>query len=114
MRVKRKNESTWAHWLVFSQSLASAGEKKLGISSIVTGILSSRVGLLWNKVQDSTADKLKDGDVTDAELRKIVVRELNDIKSKIDSLSRATLLASYDFLEEVDLLDAFLDKSNTQ
>ncbi|XP_028412231.1 MAM and LDL-receptor class A domain-containing protein 1-like [Dendronephthya gigantea] len=85
------------------------------MSSIVTGILSSTVGLLWNKVRDSTADKLKDGDVTDAEIREIVVRELNDIKSKIDGLSRSTLLASYNFLEEgVELLSVSLDKSNPE
>ncbi|XP_028406256.1 uncharacterized protein LOC114528743 [Dendronephthya gigantea] len=85
------------------------------MSSIVTGILSSTVGLLWNKVRDSTADKFKDGDVTDAEIRKIVVRELNDIKSKIDGLSRSTLLASYNFLKEgVELLSVSLHKSNPE
>ena len=83
------------------------------MSSIVTGILSSTIGLLWDKVRDSTALKLKDGDVTDAEIRKIVVRELNDIKSRIDGLSRATLLASHDFLQEgVNLLNISLDRSN--
>ncbi|XP_028406174.1 uncharacterized protein LOC114528696, partial [Dendronephthya gigantea] len=85
------------------------------MSSIVTSILSSTVGLFWNKARDLTADKLKDGDVTDTEIRKIVVRELNDIKSKIDGLSRATLLASYNFLEEgVELLNVSLDKSNPE
>ena len=34
------------------------------MSSIVTSILSSIVGLLWNKARDMTAAKLKDGDVT--------------------------------------------------
>ncbi|XP_028407315.1 uncharacterized protein LOC114529947 [Dendronephthya gigantea] len=85
------------------------------MSSIVTSILNSTLGLLWNKVRDSTAEKFKDGDVTDAEIRKFVVRELNDIKSKIDGLSRSTLLASYDFLEEgVVLLSVSLDKSNPE
>ncbi|XP_028415719.1 uncharacterized protein LOC114539291 [Dendronephthya gigantea] len=85
------------------------------MSLIVTSILSSTVGLLWNKVRDSTADKLKDGDVTDAEIRKIVVRELDDIKSKIDGLSRSTLLASYDFFQEgVGFLSDSLDKSNPE
>jgi hypothetical protein len=39
------------------------------MSSIVTGILSSTVGLLANKVRDSTAAKLKDGGVTDTKIR---------------------------------------------
>ena len=83
------------------------------MSSIVTSILSSTVGLLWNNVQDTTADKLKDSDVTDAEIRKFVIRELNDIKSEIGGLSRETLLASCNFLqEEVDLLNVSVDKSN--
>jgi hypothetical protein len=32
------------------------------MSSIVTGILNSTVGLLWNKARDFTAAKLKDGE----------------------------------------------------
>ena len=82
------------------------------MSSIVTGILSSTVGLLWNKAQDAIAKRLKDGDITDAKLREIVVRELNDIKTKIDGLSRKDMLSSYSFLQEgVQLLIVSLDKS---
>ena len=51
------------------------------MSSIITGILNSTVGLLWNKVRDLTAAKLQDGDVTDTKIREIVVRDLNDIKT---------------------------------
>ena len=80
--------------------------------SIVTGILSSTVGLLWNKTRDWTAAKLNDGDITDARIREIVVRELNDIKTKLDGLSRKDLLTSYRFFKEgVDLLSICLDKS---
>ena len=85
------------------------------MSSIVTGILSSTVGLLWNKTRDKTAEKLKGGDVTDAKIREIVVRDLNDIKTKLDCISRKDLLSSYTFLQEgVDVLDAALNKSNLQ
>ena len=83
------------------------------MASIVTSILSCTVGLLWNKARDSTAYKLKDGNTTDEKIREIVVRELNDIKSKLDGLSRKDLLSSYGFLKEgVNLLNASLDKSN--
>ena len=82
------------------------------MSSIVTSILSSTVGLLWNKARDATAKKLKDGDITDERIREIVVRELNDVKTKIDGLSRKDLLSSYSFLQEgVQLLNVSLDKS---
>ena len=81
------------------------------MSSIVTSILSSTVGLLCNKVRDKTAESLKDGDITDAKLREIVVRELNDIKTKLDSLSRKDLLSSHSFLQEgIQLLNACLEK----
>ena len=82
------------------------------MSSIVTSILSSTVGLLWNKARDSTAAKLKDGGVTNEKIREIVVRELNDIKTKLDGLSRKDLLSSYNFLQEgVDFLNVSLQNS---
>ena len=82
------------------------------MSSVVTSILSSIVGLLWNKARDTTAAKLKDGDVTDTKAREIVVRELNEIKTKLDGLSRQDLLSSYSFLQEgVDFLSASVDRS---
>ena len=85
------------------------------MSSIVTSILSSTLGLLWNKARDATAKSLKDGDVTDAKIREIVVRELNDIKTKLDGLSRKDLLSSYMFLKEgVQLLIDSLDKSKDE
>ena len=71
--------------------------------------------LLWNKARDSAAAKLKDGDVTDAKIRELVVRELNDIKTKLDGLARVNLLSSSRFLKEgVDLLYVSLDKSKLE
>ena len=81
------------------------------MSSIVTSILSSTVGLLWNKVRDTTAKHLKDSGITNAQIRQVVVRELNDIDSKLDGLSRKDLLSSYSFLEEgIQLLNASFEK----
>ena len=83
------------------------------MSSIITAILRSTVGLLCDKARDSAADKLKDGDLADEKLRKIIVRDLNNIKSKLDCLSLKDLDASYSFLKEgVRLLNLALDKSN--
>ena len=85
------------------------------MSSIVTGILSSTVGLLCNKARDATAKNLKDGDITDAKIREIFVRELDDVKTKLDGLSRKDLLSSYSFLQEgVQLLNASLDKTKDE
>ena len=85
------------------------------MSSIITGILSSTAGFLWSKARDSTAEKLQDGDVTDAKIRQMVVRELDDIKKKLEGLSRKDLLSSCTLLQEgVDLLYLSLRKLNLQ
>ncbi len=83
------------------------------MSSIITAILTSTVGLLCDKARDSAADKLKDGDLADAKLREIIVKDLSDIKSKLDCLSLEKLDASYSFLKEgVELLNLALNKAN--
>ena len=84
------------------------------MSSIVTSILSSTLGLLWNKVGDSTTEELeREGDVTDAKTREFLVRELLNIKTKFDDFSCKDLLSSYTFLQQgVDVLNAALDESN--
>ena len=83
------------------------------MSSIITAILRSTVGLLCDKARDSAANKLKDGDLADQKLREIIVQDLTDIKSKLDCLSLEKLDASYSFLiEGVELLNLALDESN--
>ena len=70
------------------------------MSSIITSAINLTFGLLWNKVRDHTANQLKEGDMTDEECRQLIVRELDDIKTKLDGLARKDLLSSVDFLEE--------------
>ena len=83
------------------------------MSSIITAILRSTVGFLCGKARDSAAKKLKDGDLTDQKLREIIVKDLTDIKSKLDCLSLKDLDSSYSFLKEgVRLLNLALDKTN--
>ena len=58
-----------------------------------------------NKGRDEAAKKLKDGDVTDLQFRSIIMREIDDVKSKLDGLSRKDLLASIGFFREgIELL----------
>ena len=60
-------------------------------------------------------EKLKDGDVTDQKFRGLIVREIDDIKSKLDGLSRKDLLASIIFFEEgIGLLYNVLDKARSR
>ena len=70
------------------------------MSSIITAILSSTVGLLYDKARVSAANKLKDRDLTDEKLGEIIVKDLADIKSKLDCLSLKDLDSSYSFLKE--------------
>ena len=89
--------------------------KKYTMSSIITGILSSTVGLLWNKARDTTAAKLQDGDVTDAKIRDLVVREMTEIKTTLKALTRQDLNSSYSFLRQgLIFLNAALGKSNLE
>ena len=81
--------------------------------SIITAILRSTVGLLCDKARDSAANKLKDGDLADEKLREIIVKDLTDIKSKLDCLSLKDLDSSFSFLKEgIELLNIVLDKSS--
>ena len=84
------------------------------MSSIITSILSSTAGVLWNKARSKTAEKLRDGDVTNARISEIVVRELDDIK-KLDGLSRKDLLSSCTLVQEgIDMLYLSLSKLNLE
>ncbi|XP_015770473.1 PREDICTED: uncharacterized protein LOC107348896 [Acropora digitifera] len=70
------------------------------MSSFISAILKATVGLLVNKGRNAAAEKLKDGDVTNEQLRNLIVRELDDIKSKLDGIARKDLLASIIFYKE--------------
>ena len=70
------------------------------MSEIVSGVLKHTFGFLANKIRSEVAKRLEDGDVTDEECRRLIVRELDDIKSKLDGLARKDLLSSLLFLQE--------------
>ncbi len=85
------------------------------MSSIVTAVFRATIGLLVNKGRDKAAEKLRDGDVTDQKFRGLIVREIDDIKSKLDRLSRKDLLASISFFEEgIELLYVVFDKARSR
>ena len=83
------------------------------MSSIITAILRSTVGLLCDKAGDSAANKLKDGDLADEKLREIILKDLTDIRFKLDCLSLKDLDSSFSLLKEgVRLLNIALNKSS--
>ncbi len=70
------------------------------MSDVVTGVVKLTLGFLAKKIRSGIAERLKDGDVTDEECRRLIVSELDDIKSKLDGLARKDLLSSLCFLQE--------------
>ena len=69
--------------------------------SVISSIISSVLGLVLDKARNTAADKLRErGDVADKRLRDLIVKDLHDIKTKIEGLARKDLLASYSFLNE--------------
>ena len=66
------------------------------MSEIVTSLLKAIAGFLVDKARDRAAEKLKEGDVTASKIRELIQREINDIKSKLDALSRKDLLTAID------------------
>ena len=85
------------------------------MSSIATAVFKVTIGLLVNKGRDKAAEKLKDGDITDQKFRGLIVREIDDIKTKLDGLSRKDLLASISFFEEgIELLYEVFNRARSR
>ena len=75
------------------------------MSVIITAVFKATIGWFVDKCRDEAAKKLKDGDITDQQFRGIIMREIDDMRSKLDGLSRKDLLASISFFREgVELL----------
>ena len=69
------------------------------MSSIIKAVFKATIGLIVNKGRDAAAERLKDGDVADQKFRGVIVREIEDIKKKLDALARTHLLAAIDAFE---------------
>ena len=75
------------------------------MSSLITAVFKATIGLLVNKGRDKLAEKLNEGDVTDQKFRGLIVREIDEIKSKLDGLVRKDLKTSISlFKEGIELL----------
>jgi hypothetical protein len=70
------------------------------MSGFITGFLNFTVGILCDKIRDVTARELSEGDLTDEKFRKLIIRELDDIKCRLDGLARKDLLSSFSFFKE--------------
>lgn len=80
------------------------------MASIIEDVLKATVGLLFEKCLDLVVDSLPEGDVAEQKFRNMIVREINDTKSKLDGLARKDLLTSISlFTEGIVLLYKVLD-----
>ena len=85
------------------------------MSSIALAVFKVTIGWLVDKGRDKAANKLKDGDITDQKFRGLIVREIDDIKSKLDGLSKKDLEASISFFEEgIEFLYDFFVKARSR
>ena len=70
------------------------------MSEAITGVLKLAFGFISNKLRTAAAEKLQDGGLTDQKFRGWIVRELGDINSKLDAMSRKDLSASISRLRQ--------------
>lgn len=70
------------------------------MSAIVTAVLTGTLGLLLKKSRQILAEKLKDGDATDQQLRSWIIEEFDNVNSKLDAMSRKDLKTSLSFFKE--------------
>ena len=82
--------------------------------SIITATFKSTVGLLVNTGEDKAMDTLKNCDVIEEKFRALILREIDDIKSKLAGLARSDLLAIISFFKEaIVLLYEVFDKTRS-
>ena len=75
------------------------------MSTLITAVFKTTIGLLVNKGRDKLAEKLNEGDVTDQKFRGLIVREMDEMQKKLDGVARKDLLAGISlFREGIELL----------
>ena len=67
---------------------------------LVIAVFQVAVWWLVDTCRDEAARRLQDGDVADQQVRDIIIREMNAIKSNLDGLLKRDLLASIEFFKE--------------
>lgn len=84
------------------------------MASVVADTLRLTFKLLLSKIRDKGAENLKHGDVSDERFRDFIVRELTDIREKLEGLCKLDLIASANFFKDgVSLMYHSFAKSGT-
>ena len=72
----------------------------IAMSPFIAAILQATFGALVDEGRDALAKRLKEGDATYEQLHKLIERELDHIKSKLEGQARKELLTSISFYGE--------------
>ena len=82
---------------------------------MITSVFKTIIGWLVEKGREKVAEKLKDGDVTDQQLRGIIIREIDDVKSKLDGISKKELKTSISsFREGIEYLYEVFEETRSR
>ena len=88
-RKKGEAECAWLFHFVFLANMDKALK-----------VLSFPFSYLVDKGRDKAAQKFSGGDVTDLALRKVIIRDMEELKSRCSAEARKELLVSSSFLKE--------------
>ena len=81
------------------------------MSGMVAVLLKMTLGLFVKKARGSLSEKLKDGGLNSQQLRRLIMSNFEDVKTKLVGLARGNLLSSVSFIQEgLGLLNDSLDK----
>ena len=69
------------------------------MSAILTTVFKFTIGLAAAKARDVLAERLKGGDVADEKFRDLIVRDLKDIRSRLEALSRKDLEEAVEYFD---------------
>ena len=112
---ERKNKKDFNFYLRIKSFQGYPQLYSTAMSSIAITVLQPTIGLLFRKGRDKVVEILKDGDITDQKFFSLIVLEIDEIKSKLDALSRKDLKASVSFFEEgIALLYEVFNIANTR
>ena len=82
---------------------------------MITAVFKTTIGWLVEKGREKVAEKLKYGDVTDQRLRGIIIREIDDVKSKLDGISKKELKTSISsFREGIEYLYKVFEETRSR
>ena len=70
------------------------------MSAILAAVLEGTLSLLLRQGRQRLSEKLIHGDVTNQQLRRWIVSEIDDVKSKLEAFARRDLKTSVSFLKE--------------